>query len=131
MLRHIQGRCLLSSNDLLGALAFFDLKEELIVSEARRILYRGVPMIEGWPEKIEAAQYLRSYALSGRAVARIPYGSEPDDWRDAKHPCPHCYVAKGELHVPGCDGEECPVCGSHLLLCDCEFDMLKPDDCGS
>lgn len=46
------------------------------MSEPRQVLYRGVPMIEGWPEKIRAAQQLRTYTLSGRAIPRIPYGSE-------------------------------------------------------
>ena len=50
------------------------------MTEPKRILYRGVPMIEGWPEKIMAAQRTLSYALEGRAIPRIPYGDEHDDW---------------------------------------------------
>jgi hypothetical protein len=103
-----------------------DRMQESTVSEPRRILYRGIPMIEGWPEKIEAAQELRSYNLSGRTIPRVPFGSEQDDCGAEKHTCRNCRVLKGELHVPGCDGEECPICGGHLLSCDCEFEILKP-----
>jgi hypothetical protein len=34
------------------------------VTEPKRILYRGVPMIEGWPEKIQAAQQIWSVHAS-------------------------------------------------------------------
>jgi hypothetical protein len=42
------------------------------VAEQKRILYRGVPMMEGWPEKIQAAQQIVSYTLSGKQFPRIP-----------------------------------------------------------
>jgi hypothetical protein len=48
------------------------------MSQPKRVLFRGVPMIEGWPEKIEAAQNIPFYTLNGRAVSRIRYGSERD-----------------------------------------------------
>ena len=48
--------------------------------EPKRILYRGVPMIEGWPEKIQAAQNVLSYTLNGKSVPRVRYGNEQDDW---------------------------------------------------
>jgi hypothetical protein len=95
------------------------------MSEPRQVLYRGVPMTEGWPEKTRAAQQLRTYSLNGRAFPRIPYGTEQDDWGADKHACHDCRVVRGELHVPGCNGEECPLCGGQLLSCDCEFDALE------
>jgi hypothetical protein len=92
------------------------------MNEPKRILYRGVPMIEGWPEKIKAAQDQLSYTLDGKPIARVPYGSEHDDWHADTIPCHDCRVLKGEFHVPSCDVEECPVCGGQLISCDCPFE---------
>jgi hypothetical protein len=92
------------------------------MTEPKRILYRGILMSEGWPEKIEAAQNILSYTLHGQAVHRIRYGDEHDDWGAEQQACHDCQVLKSELHVPSCDVEECPVCGGQLLSCDCPFD---------
>ena len=97
------------------------------MAQPKRILYRGIPMIEGWPEKIIAAQQILSYTLKGRAVPRVRYGDEHDDWGANQHACDDCRVLKGEFHVPSCDGEECPVCGGQMLSCDCPFDDRTED----
>ena len=76
---------------------------------ARFIEYRGVRMVEGWPARITEAQSIRTYSSRDKPVPRIPYGSERDDW-GAEKPCHDCRVFKGELHVVGCDAEECPLC---------------------
>ncbi|HXA57024.1 MAG TPA: hypothetical protein VNU84_06270 [Candidatus Acidoferrum sp.] len=36
------------------------------MNEPKRVLYRGMPMIEGWPEKIQAAQRMTSLTRPGR-----------------------------------------------------------------
>ena len=95
--------------------------------ERKRIFFRGVPMVEGWPEKINAAQRVLSYTLNGRPVLRIPYGNEREYWSANQHTCQDCRVLKGELHVGGCDGEECPVCNCQLLSCDYSFNEREPD----
>jgi hypothetical protein len=41
------------------------------VTEPERILYRGVPMIEGWPEKIQGSERVVSYALNGKPFPRV------------------------------------------------------------
>jgi hypothetical protein len=44
------------------------------MAESKRIIYRGVPMIQGWPEKIKAAQHVLTYMLDGnrfRASATV------------------------------------------------------------
>lgn len=92
------------------------------VNEPKRILHRGVPMIEGWPERIQAAQRMSSWTLSGKSLPRVPYGKEHDDWQADRLPCHDCRVLKSEFHVPSCDVEECPACGDQLISCDCAFE---------
>jgi hypothetical protein len=92
------------------------------VDQKKRVVYRGVPMVEGWPEKIVEAQQIPSLSLNGRPVPRTPFGAEQSDWRAERMPCGDCGVLKGEFHVPSCDVEECPACHGQLITCDCEFD---------
>ena len=43
---------------------------------------------------------------------RIPFGME----RDAEEsPCPGCGVYYFDHHQPGCEYEECPVCGGQIV----------------
>lgn len=86
---------------------------------AEFVEYRGVRMIEGWPERISEAQSQATYSINGNEIERIKYGSETDDWNAANQPCHDCRVFGGEFHVPGCDVEECPVCHEQILTCDC------------
>jgi hypothetical protein len=92
------------------------------MTEHNRVVYRGVPMIEGWPQRIQEAQNMLTYTLQGRSIPRIRYGNEQHDWHADKVPCHDCAILKGDFHVPGCDVEECPVCGGQLLSCECDFD---------
>lgn len=87
--------------------------------EKRFVVYRGQKMIEGWPEKIQAAQKELAYDIKGKPYPRVRYGSEPEDWGAEAQPCHDCRVIKGELHVPGCDVECCPACGGQAITCEC------------
>ena len=93
------------------------------MNESKRIVYRGVPMIEGWPARIEAAQKDKTYSIGGVEYTRIRYGDEGSDWNAELQPCHDCRVLKGEFHVKACDVEECPNCGGQVLSCDCDYDQ--------
>jgi hypothetical protein len=90
------------------------------MTERRFVEYRGVRMVEGWPERIQAGQAAPKLLIGGVLCERIRYGAELDDWGANEHPCADCRVLKGEFHVDGCDGEECPQCHGQLVTCDCD-----------
>lgn len=91
-----------------------------MTDQPTKIIYRGVSMLEGWPERIRAAQEIQTCVVNGQEVSRIRYGNESDDWGADRRPCHDCGVIKGELHVEGCDVERCPGCDGQRFNCDCE-----------
>jgi hypothetical protein len=84
------------------------------------VMYRGVEVIEGWPEKIRKAQEITTCIVHGKEVPRIRYGEEKGDRGANQKPCHDCAVVKGEFHVQGCDVEQCAGCGKQRFSCDCE-----------
>lgn len=86
------------------------------------IEHNGMQVIKGWPAKIEAAQSEKTYVINGASYERVAYGKEEYDWHADSGPCHDCAVVKGQLHVPGCDVERCPLCGGQSFGCDCDYD---------
>jgi len=86
----------------------------------RIIEYRGALMLESWPDEIKAAQKQTSYTINGQSRHRVPYCSETGTTWERPLNCRDCKVQVGELHVPGCLIEECPVCEDQAWGCDCE-----------
>jgi len=56
------------------------------MDQRKQDVYRGVPMIEGWPEKIIEAQGIPSALLQGKSVARVRYGNEQSNWARTGEP---------------------------------------------
>jgi hypothetical protein len=69
-------------------------------------------MLDNWPEEIKKAQEIKFYKIGKKNYKRIPYYGE--------EPCHDCMITNGQLHVPGCDIEICPVCEvGQNIGCDC------------
>lgn len=49
-------------------------------------------------------------------------------WFDNKetevNKCGACGAREGQLHLPGCEEEQCPFCEGLLVSCDCIYEML-------
>jgi hypothetical protein len=87
------------------------------------ITYNGVHVRKDFPREIVEAQKTKSYTVGDKVFTRVPYGQEKAwlviDPHFASIPCHDCAVLKGQLHVPGCDVEECPNCGEPAFGCGC------------
>ena len=92
------------------------------------IVYRGIQMSADWPEKIRAAQTQTTLVIGGRVFQRIPYGREPGWGLGPRRECHDCCVISGELHVPGCDMEQCPSCRQQLITCLCDLEGRDEED---
>lgn len=87
----------------------------------RKVKFAGMEMAHYWPPQIRNAQVLRhvSYAAT---VRRIPYGYEMAPRYRMKANCYNCGVRRGQVHVPGCTAERCPLCSGQLVSCQCPID---------
>jgi hypothetical protein len=80
--------------------------------------------VDPGPEtSLEKAQSLIHYRTEDELYPRLPYGLETfrNPSEANRGPCRHCGAAKGQLHEPLCDYEQCPVCGYQVMSCDCDI----------
>lgn len=96
------------------------------------VTYNGVDVIKTWPAEIVAAQDLVDIEIEGQIFQRVAYGQEPF-WAEASpgyasSPCHDCAIVAGQLHVPGCDAEQCPRCQTQLITCACTVTSPMEDE---
>jgi len=60
------------------------------------------------------------FHLRGERVEMIRFGDEVFSGRSPQ--CGDCGVDRGGLHHPGCDLQQCALCGGQMLSCGCRFD---------
>lgn len=63
-----------------------------------------------------AAQLKTHIRFCGIPYRRVPYGQ---DYPTGLPQCRDCGVEHGQLHVPTCCVERCPVCTRQAIGCDC------------
>jgi len=89
--------------------------------ETNQAILNGVKVIPSWLETFRAAQGIRKISIGGEIHDRLRYGEESiDGWKASVKSCQSCAAAQGNYHVPDCDGEECPLCFTHLHTCTCK-----------
>lgn len=96
--------------------------------QPRMVFYRDVEMSADWPAAIRAAQGVLHYTIDGRRYRRVRYGKERPSWHADQRACHDCAVIEGELHVPGCDVEQCPACRGQAISCACANEQLVTDN---
>ena len=93
-------------------------------------------------DEFRESQNEKTEILMGKRYKRIRYGYEkfieengkPDknesgdyiDWKKTSMqiPCHDCWVVFGQLHLYGCDVEQCACCGGQRLGCECAGDEI-------
>lgn len=82
--------------------------------------YNGAIMDANWPAEIEAAQKKKAIVVGGKSYPRVAMGQEKGMSTELLQICGDCGAAPSQLHVPGCEVEQCPVCTGQRAACACE-----------
>ncbi len=86
------------------------------------VTHNGVQMRRDYADSLKAAQNLTLYASANSSAARIIFGTETYPMATSgSGVCPCCMAARGQLHEPLCEREQCPVCKQQVMSCDCDF----------
>jgi hypothetical protein len=86
------------------------------------VTYNGIPMRRDYAESLDAAQRLTWYVTGYASAPRVVFGSEAYPMvTGGAGLCPCCSAARGQLHEPLCEREQCPMCGLQVMSCDCDL----------
>ena len=84
------------------------------------VYYNETFMTQELKNEIIKQQEIKHVIIDGKKYKRIPYG-DPKEFEkfgiipDYSLTCHDCGVKKGQIHLDGCDMEQCPKCGEQLL----------------
>jgi hypothetical protein len=91
-----------------------------------KVTYNGIQMRRDYAESLQQAQVNTHYRTNGSLVPRIRFGDETYPMvTPGAGLCLCCCSARGQLHEPLCEREQCPVCKQQVMSCDCD---ILPDD---
>jgi hypothetical protein len=86
------------------------------------VTYNGIRMRRDYADSLGEAQRLTWYVSESASAPRIVFGIETDPMvTPGNDLCPCCSAARGQLHEPLCEREQCPVCKQQVMSCDCDF----------
>jgi len=86
------------------------------------VTYNGIEMRRDDAESLEEAQRNTHYRSGESLVRRIAFGTETYPMVTAESGlCPCCAAARGQLHEPLCEREQCPICEQQVMSCDCDL----------
>jgi hypothetical protein len=86
------------------------------------VTYNGIRMRRDYADSLGEAQRLTWYVSESASAPRIVFGIETHPMvTPGNDLCPCCSAARGQLHEPLCEREQCPVCKQQVMSCDCDF----------
>jgi hypothetical protein len=86
------------------------------------VIYNGIEMRRDYAESLQTAQLRTHYRVAEQLVARIHFGDETYPMVSlGSGLCSCCSAARGQLHEPFCEREQCPICKLQVMSCDCDI----------